>query len=462
MLYDVFISHASEDKPGLVRPLAERLVEQHLSVWYDEFELRLGDSLRRTIDRGLAESRFGIVILSKNFFAKNWPQYELDGLVTRENLEGSKIVLPVWFGIDAREIAGFSPGLAGRYAVSADPGLDGVVDAVMQVIRPRASPLIVARDELISWDRLPPVITDEYWLDVVEASNRVPATGAMVPDESCWSRWSFPLPSLDGTPESRGIRLAWTALQLEWVREADAQGIDLTTEPGRVHDFLAGHPALLEVCCDYPMLAAEYAPQITIIGFGGDLEQIFEDHYQKSLTKPGDRNPGKLCAEEWMLRHPELAGFSDYSVAYHWFSSGMFGPPVRLHHEADYLFWLLSEASAWVPGHIRTALTSGMIGMWNGWMWHEHQSSDELGDRTWQHRGALARAVFEAIETGKKDVAWTQSVATDVLGRAEVAAHCLDLPEVPEELVQNFRDAKVTRRAIRDERMMRSRRKSRQ
>ena len=67
-LYDVFISHATEDKDDIVRPLAEALINQNLRVWYDEFELRLGDSLRRKIDVGLTQSRFGIVVLSHAFF----------------------------------------------------------------------------------------------------------------------------------------------------------------------------------------------------------------------------------------------------------------------------------------------------------------------------------------------------------------------------------------------------------
>lgn len=71
--YDVFVSHATEDKDELVRPLAHGLQRRGLVVWYDEFELRLGDSLRRKIDLGLAASRFGVVVLSPAFFAKNWP-----------------------------------------------------------------------------------------------------------------------------------------------------------------------------------------------------------------------------------------------------------------------------------------------------------------------------------------------------------------------------------------------------
>jgi hypothetical protein len=105
------------DKESLVRPLAEELQSRGLAIWYDEFELRVGDSLRRSIDRGLAESRFGIVVLSPAFFAKEWPQYELDGLVAKE-MGGSKVILPLWHKVSKDEVLGYSPALAGRLALS--------------------------------------------------------------------------------------------------------------------------------------------------------------------------------------------------------------------------------------------------------------------------------------------------------------------------------------------------------
>ena len=74
----IFISHASEDKRTFVRPLAHALKGRGLQIWYDEFSLKLGDSLRRSIDRGLAECSAGVVVLSPSFFAKEWPQRELD------------------------------------------------------------------------------------------------------------------------------------------------------------------------------------------------------------------------------------------------------------------------------------------------------------------------------------------------------------------------------------------------
>lgn len=93
--YDIFISHASEDKEDIVRPLANALQAQGLHVWYDEFTLRIGDSLRRKIDQGLANSRIGLVVLSQSFINKGWTNYELDGIVSR-SVTGEQVLLPIW------------------------------------------------------------------------------------------------------------------------------------------------------------------------------------------------------------------------------------------------------------------------------------------------------------------------------------------------------------------------------
>lgn len=114
-IHDVFISHASEDKDEVVRPLAEALRAGGLTVWYDEFVLKMGDSLRQKIDRGLATSRFGIVVLSQSFLKKGWTNYELDGIVSK-SVNGEQVILPIWHGITKKEVLDFSPSLADKVA----------------------------------------------------------------------------------------------------------------------------------------------------------------------------------------------------------------------------------------------------------------------------------------------------------------------------------------------------------
>lgn len=115
--YDLFISHASEDKEEFVRPLAETLENIGVKVWYDEFTLKVGDSLRQSIDQGLVNSRFGTVILSSAFCSKNWTQYELDSMVARE-MHGHKMILPIWHKITKDEVIKFSPSLADKVALN--------------------------------------------------------------------------------------------------------------------------------------------------------------------------------------------------------------------------------------------------------------------------------------------------------------------------------------------------------
>lgn len=139
MEYDVFICHASEDKQDFVKPLADALVKQNLKVWYDEFELTLGDSLREKIDYGLANSRYGVVVLSKNFFRKKWPKEELDGLAARQTSEGKKVMLPMWYKVSYEDVKQFSPVLAGKLAAKSDEGIQTVVAKLLAVVKREAS-----------------------------------------------------------------------------------------------------------------------------------------------------------------------------------------------------------------------------------------------------------------------------------------------------------------------------------
>jgi flagellar biosynthesis chaperone FliJ len=115
--YDFFISHASEDKDDIVRNLADSLKANGFEVWYDEFELKIGDSLRKKIDEGLINSRYGIVIISPSFVKKNWTEYELNGMVARE-MNGHKVILPIWHKISKDEVLKFSPTLADKMALN--------------------------------------------------------------------------------------------------------------------------------------------------------------------------------------------------------------------------------------------------------------------------------------------------------------------------------------------------------
>jgi len=133
--WDIFISYASEDRDEIAQPLAETLISEGLKVWFDKFALTLGSSLRRSIDEGLSKSRCGVVILSPNFFKKEWPQKELDALVSKE-VSGVKVILPVWHNVTHKDVAQFSPILADRYAVPTSIGIEQVVREIKKAVVP--------------------------------------------------------------------------------------------------------------------------------------------------------------------------------------------------------------------------------------------------------------------------------------------------------------------------------------
>jgi len=140
--WDLFISYASEDKDEFVRPLVDGLVSAGLKIWYDDFSLKVGDSLRRSIDEGLAKSKYGVVVLSPSFFNKEWPRKELDGLVSRER-NGIDVILPIWHKVDTKDVLEYSPILAERVAAKSSEGIDRVIDRLLSAIKKKNGATII-------------------------------------------------------------------------------------------------------------------------------------------------------------------------------------------------------------------------------------------------------------------------------------------------------------------------------
>lgn len=142
----LFVCHVWEDKAGFVEPLAQAL-RGEFDVWYDKFQLTLGDSLLRKITEGLHACDFGVVVLSKAFFAKKkWAENELSALFALETTT-RKIILPVWKDVTAEQVRSYSPILADRFAVSAAQGLEAVIAEIRVAVN-----VSDRKDEIASQD----------------------------------------------------------------------------------------------------------------------------------------------------------------------------------------------------------------------------------------------------------------------------------------------------------------------
>jgi TIR domain len=156
--YDLFVSHASEDKHGFVRHLVGALEQRGLRVWFDEAELQVGDNLVESIDHGLRRSRFAVVVLSRAFFAKRWPRAELDALANREISSGDRVLLPIWLNLGEVDVREYSPLLAGKLALRSDEGVEAIADQLGRRVRGEAPapPASTALEPLLLRGRILP------------------------------------------------------------------------------------------------------------------------------------------------------------------------------------------------------------------------------------------------------------------------------------------------------------------
>lgn len=133
---DIFLSHASEDKDDIARPLKDALEGRGVTVWFDELKIKVGQSIRQEIEAGIAACRFGVVIISPHFLAKQWTQAELDALFGKKMESGRNMVLPIWHHVSKDDVQRHSPLLAGVLALNtAVATVDEIADSLMEVVR---------------------------------------------------------------------------------------------------------------------------------------------------------------------------------------------------------------------------------------------------------------------------------------------------------------------------------------
>jgi Glu-tRNA(Gln) amidotransferase subunit E-like FAD-binding protein len=133
--YNVFICHAIEDKDEVAGPLAEALRSYGLNVWYEEVSLNAGDNLDRKIDHASANSNYGIIIFSKNFFEKGWSETEFHSLIDNYVKMNKKIVRPILHKISRYEVKKYSATLADLDALETSEGIANIVQELVKEIQ---------------------------------------------------------------------------------------------------------------------------------------------------------------------------------------------------------------------------------------------------------------------------------------------------------------------------------------
>ncbi len=145
--YDFFISHASEDKDTFVRELAIVLENQGFSVWYDEFTLKIGDSLTDSINKGVKCSLYGLVVLSKNFFKKEWAKKELNAFLSKEIIFENNVLLPIWLDVTKQEVFEYSPLIADKFALTGN-SVGAIIDALSKRVEPKITTDVLIKEKI--------------------------------------------------------------------------------------------------------------------------------------------------------------------------------------------------------------------------------------------------------------------------------------------------------------------------
>jgi hypothetical protein len=250
-----------------------------------------------------------------------------------------------------------------------------------------------------------------------------------------WGRWGFPLPPASRDPAERGYRLARAAMQMEWQKTANEVPITQVTPPDQVHAFIDQTPGLADACREFPHYLGVYAPQLCIPGFGADFEGVFEDLYQRSCA----REPRDRADSQFKLRDPVIDTYDSAEVACDFFHGygALFGPSASYYELPEYLAWLLSDTSEFLPDAIRSVLTVGMA-RWGVWPWSEYELNplDEFGYERADSDGHLKRELVAADSVAAFRP--TAEAVADAIHRMSFSAGLLGLPESGDQLAERL------------------------
>ena len=295
------------------------------------------------------------------------------------------MILPIWHHVDRNQVLAFSPPLADLRAALSAAGISTVVGQLLKKLQPEGSPLVVARDILIEKGLSPPIVTDEWWLDIVE----IKEADLLYPDLNHDWRWIFPLPFPSGSRAAeRGANIAWTALQREWAHDGKDRKICQLTDLETVHSYIRKWPGLLECAQRNAATLALYAPQLTMPGFDDGFADKFDElispeqissceafRYGRAQTVDGNE---PLCGDFVAWRHPTYGNYTPGELRYEFVNAHDASYSRRVFNGFECLIWLLCDESCWMPKELRGTLKRGFRERVSWWVTEVSDTSDAV------------------------------------------------------------------------------------
>lgn len=356
----VFICYATEDKKVFVDSLAEALIKNNVDVWYSEYELIPGNSLREVIDRGITSCDIGIVVLSKNFFSKKWSAWELNGLVQRM-VNGSCIIIPIYLGINVDDVMRHSPSLADIFAIKTDIEVDEIARKIHETIYPKNPILVDTRRILDSYGVNTPDYYDNWWIDRIEFSGR---------KNIFFLPWALPNNPKSDDSNRRAVQLSWACMRYNWIMTFSEKDINQFTDPKELYSIIENTPGMMEACLNNIRFVALYAPQLFFET--NQLSDFLINEYEKSKMEIMHNKPDKeinfsitidgklpVCNRLFALCDKHFGGYTAESVLRHFVEGEQFGPAPSRHSYWTILIMLMDSGEKIYPKDVIDYLIQG-------------------------------------------------------------------------------------------------------
>ena len=412
----LFISHASEDKQPFVRELAEAFKTVNVDVWYDEYEIELGMSIRESVDMGLTSCDIGLIILSPNYFRKKWTIWELNGFI-QKMLSGTAKLIPILYNLTHEKLLTISPALSDILSLSSEEGIISIVKKVRDTLYPNQPVLLETREILNSFGLLSPDFYDNWWLDRIEFLGK--SNVQYIP-------WSLPMNFLTTNIISKSDSLAWACMRYTWISEAETMELNQFTSPCELINFILNTPGVEAACKVNMEYLAMYAPQLFF--FESEFKVGFEKKYRESVYDikcvafPSefkceltiDGNVPK-CNRIFALLDEEFGGYTSSDLLRHFIEGEKLGPrPSRLDYW-DVLIELCSEKGEIYPTLVRNKLMEGFRSKYSALQLKKVfiQKEPDFLEKIFSTPDILQQAIEERISDRKLAVMTSLKVITE-------------------------------------------------
>ena len=355
----VFISHASEDKDIFVRQLAIHLKNHNIDIWYDEFEIKPGMSIRESIDKGLSLYDIGLIVLSPNYFSKKWTVWELNGVIQKMH-SGRALIIPIWLNITHSELLDISPPLADILGISSNKKLTDIASEIYNLIYPNEPLLISAAKKIENEGFKPPDYHNDWWVDIIEFLGR----------DKLQLPWSLPKNPDNEDSQKKFYKIAWAGLRFNWIKKCMEMEFNQFTPPKDLINTINNTPGMREACNNNIEYLALYAPQLFFCDneFTNKMHEVSMSYkerllkvavlesYQCSLTVNGQI---PTCNRIFALAEEKFGCYLPLHLLMHFVEGESLGPrPSHLGYWGVLIYLCSSKADIY-PTNIKDILIEG-------------------------------------------------------------------------------------------------------